>query len=328
MRRKRAATDFAEIHCQLSRTPVPSSSALTSHHLLFTMSEIRKRTFTAKGKEESKAKKTEEDGLKGAASSDAEGSGAESTNKATSSSKSTAVQSRGQKQEAQGKVAESSSGHSSGDEAEAYSDSDEEVEQHEDYQEEEAEEEEEGQEEAEAEQAPRRSAASTGSDDEDGIEEDDEEEDSSAGGYQRPRRSIEFLRMETSKDMGQPSSKSGLPSAATAAAQRKAEEAEDCIILAAACLGFLLFMALAAVAPSILAVEQQYIMAGGMVGMLFYIVVLNFCTCCRCGKRKGSEALSPVEQITPQMVFIFSGCLGTMIGGVLGNAVKFMVFHK
>lgn len=103
---------------------------------------------------------------------------------------------------------------------------------------------------------------------------------------------------------------------------------DDFIFLLAAGVGFVLFAAAASFLPPF-GIQSDYVIAGGMVSLLAYIVVINLCPSrffrtVASGVDGKQEAMAAVEGITPQMVFISAGCLGVMLGGVIGSALQHM----
>jgi hypothetical protein len=73
-------------------------------------------------------------------------------------------------------------------------------------------------------------------------------------------------------------------------------------------------------------VNQDYVMAAGMLSLLFFVMWLSFCPSLRTQKQSLTEVpagqLSPIEQISPGPVFIVTACIGTMIGGLIGGGVQ------
>jgi hypothetical protein len=99
------------------------------------------------------------------------------------------------------------------------------------------------------------------------------------------------------------------------------DSTDDIILLVAALAGFVVCGIAAALCVRVRAFEQEFVMAGGMVTLVLFVIYLNFCPSCT-PKKAG---LSPIESITPQIVFIGAGCMGVMIGGLLGGALKYYV---
>lgn len=74
-----------------------------------------------------------------------------------------------------------------------------------------------------------------------------------------------------------------------------------------------------AILPS-LGYQHEHVMGGGFGSLLAFVVYLNFCPSC---SRKTREPSTPLEGISPQSVFIFTACLGLMLGGLIGGALTF-----
>jgi hypothetical protein len=98
------------------------------------------------------------------------------------------------------------------------------------------------------------------------------------------------------------------------------DDGDDTLMLIAGGGGMFLCMAFAAVLPR-LGVPAEHVMTGGMLALLSFILYIMFCpTCGRKGKRGGSG----MEDVTPVAVFVVTGCIGTMLGGMFGGVLKNM----
>lgn len=107
--------------------------------------------------------------------------------------------------------------------------------------------------------------------------------------------------------------------------------ADDCAILCAGLFGFILLFAFGAIMP-FFGVPHDLLMAGAMAALMLIVVVLNFCprTCfssCGCDRER-REHLSPVDSLSPFLVFIVAGCFGCLLGGVLGGASRYTAWPK
>jgi len=78
-----------------------------------------------------------------------------------------------------------------------------------------------------------------------------------------------------------------------------------------------LCMAVAAALPRA-GVPSEHVMASGMLTLLAFIVYAMLCPTCG---RKARASSSPVDDITPVAVFIVTGCIGVMLGGMIGGAL-------
>lgn len=96
----------------------------------------------------------------------------------------------------------------------------------------------------------------------------------------------------------------------------ESDQADDCMIFTAGGVGFFLCLLCATLLPRF-GVASEMVMAGGMLTLMLYIVYLNFCPTCR----KSGPASAPMDSITPFVVFVFTGCIGTMIGGMFGGVL-------
>ena len=134
-------------------------------------------------------------------------------------------------------------------------------------------------------------------DDDDDEDEDDEEEDAKETAYRK------FV-----------------PPASLLA---QAPVQDDTLMAVAALVGFFLSLAVSAALPRF-GVSQHSIMASGMFSLLGYVTLLNLCTCSWCGSSSSQRGvkLSPIERVTPQMVFVTAACIGSMLGGMIGGALK------
>lgn len=88
---------------------------------------------------------------------------------------------------------------------------------------------------------------------------------------------------------------------------------DDTLLFAAAVGGLTIAIIVGALLPKYAGVPQRNIMVSGLGGLLIYALNLAFCGCCR----KQASQLSPIEMITPSMVFTFTACIGTMLGGMI-----------
>jgi hypothetical protein len=107
---------------------------------------------------------------------------------------------------------------------------------------------------------------------------------------------------------------------------RNLEESDDTMLLVAGLLGFFLCMLCAALLPS-WGVESELVMGGGMATLLLFIVWVNFCPSCT--RKSGSGVSpSPMESVTPTAVFLVTGCIGAMLGGMFGGVLKNVQWDK
>lgn len=93
------------------------------------------------------------------------------------------------------------------------------------------------------------------------------------------------------------------------------DDGEDTLVLIAGGGGMFLCMALAAALPK-MGIPAENVMAGGMLTLLLFIMYVMFFPTCG---RKAAKSSSPVEDITPVAVFVVTGCIGTMLGGMFGG---------
>ena len=95
---------------------------------------------------------------------------------------------------------------------------------------------------------------------------------------------------------------------------------DDMLMLVAVLVGFFLALLVGVILPR-WGVPQQNVMGSGMATLFCYLIYLNFCTC-KCCRGASTSNLSPIEQVTPQMVFIVAASIGTMLGGMIGGAIR------
>ena len=61
-----------------------------------------------------------------------------------------------------------------------------------------------------------------------------------------------------------------------------------------------------------------------MLSLLLFILYAMFCPSCGQGRKGQGRYSSPVEEVTPVAVFVVTGCIGTMLGGMFGGVLKNM----
>lgn len=98
----------------------------------------------------------------------------------------------------------------------------------------------------------------------------------------------------------------------------------DCLVVSAAAGGLFLCMAVAAALPS-WGVPAEHVMAAGMLTLLTGILYAVFVPSCGARRGKDGRATPGAEDVvTPVAVFLVTGCIGTMLGGMFGSTLKYM----
>ena len=100
--------------------------------------------------------------------------------------------------------------------------------------------------------------------------------------------------------------------AAALAAAMGPDEPDDTMLVVAAAAGFFLCMLCGGALPQ-WGVNSQHVMAGGMVFLLSLTALALVAQCLRPG------TFSSESSVTPLVVFLFTGCIGTMLGGMFGG---------
>ena len=72
-------------------------------------------------------------------------------------------------------------------------------------------------------------------------------------------------------------------------------------------------------------IQSEFIMGGGMLGLLLYLVYLMMCP--SCGRKRTGPA-NMVEGVTPATVFIIAGCIGIMLGAMFGGVYRNIQIYK
>ena len=87
------------------------------------------------------------------------------------------------------------------------------------------------------------------------------------------------------------------------------------MLIVAAAAGFFLCMLCGGLLPQF-GVDSQHVMIGGMCTLLGLTTLVLLCGC-------GSFFThGPEGNVTPFAVFLFTGCIGTMLGGMFGGVVS------
>ena len=99
------------------------------------------------------------------------------------------------------------------------------------------------------------------------------------------------------------------------------DEPDDTMLVVAAAAGFFLCMLCGGALPQ-WGVNSQHVMAGGMVFLLSLTALALVAQCLRPG------TFSSESSVTPLVVFLFTGCIGTMLGGMFGGVLENIAWHR
>jgi hypothetical protein len=92
------------------------------------------------------------------------------------------------------------------------------------------------------------------------------------------------------------------------------------MLVAAAAAGFFLCMLCGGALPQ-WGVDSQHVMAGGMALLLALVAIALVVHCAMPNAFSESSA-------TPLVVFLFTGCIGTMLGGMFGGVMENVDWRK
>ena len=108
--------------------------------------------------------------------------------------------------------------------------------------------------------------------------------------------------------------------AAAADALGGEDDSDDTMLVVAAAAGFFLCMLCGGALPQ-WGVDAQHVMVGGMAVLMALIGLGLLVQCVRPGVFSESS-------FTPLIVFLFTGCIGTMLGGMFGGVLENIAWHR
>ena len=101
-----------------------------------------------------------------------------------------------------------------------------------------------------------------------------------------------------------------------------ADDSDDTMLVVAAAAGFFVCMLCAGVLP-MWGVDSQLVMAGGMMTLLGIVSMALFCQCLM-----PRFVIAADGSVSPFAIFLFAGCIGTMLGGMFGGTLENIQWDK